>query len=118
MTIRSRALTHSTASAGALLSLTAALLTFPNFTSAQADPFVTLYRDSCSVCHGESLEGAAQGTPLIGAPLKQGDSIAELTKSIGDNRGKAKDVESLKGVVGAINQNCDNCHEPYQVRNR
>jgi cytochrome c556 len=44
--------------------------------------------------------------------------LAGLSKSIGDNRGKAKDVESLKGVVGAINQNCDNCHERYQVRNR
>jgi cytochrome c556 len=44
--------------------------------------------------------------------------LARLTKSIADNRGKAKDIESLKGVVGAINQNCDNCHESYQVRNR
>jgi cytochrome c556 len=44
--------------------------------------------------------------------------LARLTKSIADNRGKAKDVDSLKGVVGAINQNCDNCHESYQVRNQ
>jgi cytochrome c556 len=41
--------------------------------------------------------------------------LAALAKSIADNRGKPKDVESLKGVVGDINQKCDNCHERYQV---
>jgi cytochrome c556 len=44
--------------------------------------------------------------------------LARLTKSIADNRGKAKDVDGLKGVVGAINQNCDDCHESYRARNR
>jgi mono/diheme cytochrome c family protein len=51
---------------------------------AQQDPFVTVYRDNCSVCHGEKLEGAAQGTPLAGVALKHGDSIAAITKSIAD----------------------------------
>ena len=46
-------------------------------TRAQQDPFLTVYRDNCSVCHGEKLEGAAQGTPLAGVALKHGDSIAE-----------------------------------------
>ena len=41
--------------------------------------------------------------------------LAALTKSINDNRGKAKDVDSLKGIVRDINQRCDNCHESYQV---
>ena len=41
--------------------------------------------------------------------------LAALTKSINDNRGKAKDVDSLKGVVRDINQRCDSCHESYQV---
>ncbi len=44
--------------------------------------------------------------------------LAKLTKSIADSRGKARDVESLKGVVSSINQNCDSCHESYQVRNQ
>ena len=48
------------------------------------DPFVTPYTESCSVCHGASLEGAAQGPPLVGVELKHGDSIAELTKSIAE----------------------------------
>ena len=51
-------------------------------THAQQDPFLSVYRDNCSVCHGEKLEGAAQGTPLAGVALKHGDSIAEITKSI------------------------------------
>ena len=41
--------------------------------------------------------------------------LAALTKSINDNRGKAKDLDSLKGVVRDINQRCDSCHESYQV---
>ncbi len=51
-------------------------------THAQQDPFLSVYRDNCSVCHGDKLEGAAQGTPLTGVALKHGDSIAEITKSI------------------------------------
>jgi glucose/arabinose dehydrogenase len=49
----------------------------------QPDPFGGLYQESCGVCHGASLEGAAQGTPLVGE-LRHGDSIADLTKSIAD----------------------------------
>ena len=44
--------------------------------------------------------------------------LANLTKSIAENRGKAKDVDGLKEVVRSINQNCEGCHELYQVRNR
>ena len=51
---------------------------------APGDPFLAPYRDNCSVCHGENLEGAAQGPPLVGVELKHGDSIAALTKTIGD----------------------------------
>ncbi len=40
-----------------------------------------LFQQNCSVCHGENLEGAAQGTPLRG-DLRHGDSMAELTASI------------------------------------
>lgn len=44
--------------------------------------------------------------------------LAKLTKSIADNRGKAKDLDGLKEAVREINQNCDNCHESYQVKNQ
>ena len=49
---------------------------------APQDPFLAPYRENCSVCHGEKLEGAAQGTPLAGVPLKHGDSIEEIAQSI------------------------------------
>ncbi len=60
----------------------AAALGVAGATQAQQDPFVTVYRDNCGVCHGEKLEGAAQGTPLAGVALKHGESIAEITQSI------------------------------------
>ena len=44
--------------------------------------------------------------------------LANLTKIIAENRGKAKDVDGLKEVVRSINQNCEGCHELYQVRSR
>ena len=52
--------------------------------SAPADPFGGPYGELCSVCHGLSLEGAAQGPPLAGVELKHGDSIDALAKSIAD----------------------------------
>jgi len=44
--------------------------------------------------------------------------LAKLTESIKESRGKAKDLDSVKTIVNTINQNCDNCHETYQVRNQ
>jgi cytochrome c556 len=44
--------------------------------------------------------------------------LAVLTKTVGDSRGKAKDVDSLKVLVRNINQACDNCHEKYQVKSQ
>jgi glucose/arabinose dehydrogenase/cytochrome c5 len=77
MTARIRSLVAAGSVAAAAASWLAAA-------TAQEDPFVTPYRENCSVCHGENLEGAAQGTPLVGVELKHGDSIAQLTKSIAE----------------------------------
>ena len=41
-----------------------------------------LYSENCAVCHGERLEGAPQGTPLIGGALTHGASTDELVASI------------------------------------
>ena len=41
-----------------------------------------LYATHCAVCHGERLEGAAQGTPLVGAELRYGDTAEAIAKSI------------------------------------
>src|SRR5262245_15211819 len=47
-----------------------------------ADPFTSTYTESCAVCHGANLEGAAQGTPLAGVAFKHGDSVDEIAKTI------------------------------------
>ena len=39
-----------------------------------------MFQESCAVCHGENLEGAAQGTPLRGE-LRHGDSMADIIAS-------------------------------------
>ncbi len=41
------------------------------------------YAESCAVCHGENLEGAALGVPLLGE-LRHGDSFDEIVSSIGN----------------------------------
>ena len=44
--------------------------------------------------------------------------LAKLAKSISDSRGKVHDLEALQGIVNTINQNCNDCHEIYQITNR
>jgi len=46
--------------------------------------FARVFVENCAVCHGEQLEGAAQGTPLAGADLLHGDSMEALIASIAD----------------------------------
>jgi aldose sugar dehydrogenase len=48
------------------------------------DPFGGPYAEVCSVCHGDKLQGAAQGPPLAGVALKHGDSMDQLVRSIAD----------------------------------
>lgn len=50
--------------------------------AALGDPFVALYDEKCSVCHGENLEGTPLGTPLLASSLIHGDSVDEISKSI------------------------------------
>jgi glucose/arabinose dehydrogenase len=47
------------------------------------DPYPPLYGENCGVCHGEAFEGAAQGPALVGRALTHGDSVAQLSLSIG-----------------------------------
>ena len=39
-----------------------------------------MFQENCAVCHGENLEGAAQGTPLRGE-LRHGESMADIIAS-------------------------------------
>lgn len=50
--------------------------------AAPPDPFAAPYAESCAVCHGANLEGAAQGLPLAGRSLTHGDSVDAIAKSI------------------------------------
>ncbi len=45
------------------------------------DAFVAPYTENCAVCHGETLEGTAQGPPLLG-DLAHGNSTEDLQRSI------------------------------------
>lgn len=42
-----------------------------------------LYGEHCAVCHGEQLQGAAQGVALLGRELKGGTTVADIEASIG-----------------------------------
>ncbi len=44
--------------------------------------FEGLYDERCAACHGDKLQGSAEGTPLVGGDLIHGDSVDALTKSI------------------------------------
>ncbi|MCB1685688.1 MAG: PQQ-dependent sugar dehydrogenase [Pseudomonadales bacterium] len=44
--------------------------------------YADLYQVQCAVCHGDRLQGEAQGTPLVGVDLIHGDSIDALILSI------------------------------------
>jgi len=46
------------------------------------DGFIKQFNEQCAVCHGENLQGAALGTPLVGVTLRHGDSVKEIAKSI------------------------------------
>ncbi|GAB1263498.1 PQQ-dependent sugar dehydrogenase [Aurantivibrio infirmus] len=48
----------------------------PGFEQAE-----TLYQENCAVCHGEKLEGAAQGVSLLGQ-LQHGVSVSAIVASI------------------------------------
>ncbi|MCH8136761.1 MAG: cytochrome c [Proteobacteria bacterium] len=71
-----------------LMVFTTTLIVAPAaFAQAQAYSGVTdsiaLFQENCAVCHGDSLQGEPQGTPLRGE-LRHGDSMAEITASIGN----------------------------------
>ena len=46
------------------------------------DGFIKQFNERCAVCHGENLNGAALGTPLVGVDLRHGDSVKEIAASI------------------------------------
>ena len=62
-----------------------------------------LFQENCAVCHGENLQGAAQGTPLRGE-LTHGDAMANVAASIAG------------GYVDAGMPSWDDIFTPVQIR--
>ena len=113
------------------LLLPAALITATS-ASAQQEPVAysgvtesrLMFQENCAVCHGEDLEGAAQGTPLRGE-LVHGESMAEVVASIANGnvdsgmpswddifspveiRGLAMYVLETRANVGYVTSNYD-----------
>ncbi len=51
--------------------------------SGEADPFANRFDEACAQCHGNDLQGIpGQGNALLGEPLKHGESVAALSRSI------------------------------------
>ncbi len=48
------------------------------------DLFIKQFNENCAGCHGEDLRGLTLGPPLVGAALKNGDSVKEIAESIAD----------------------------------
>jgi len=48
------------------------------------DLFIKQFNDNCGSCHGEDLRGTPLGTPLVGIPLRYGEGVQEIAKSIAE----------------------------------
>lgn len=46
------------------------------------DIFISQFNEACGSCHGEDLRGLTRGPALVAAPLRHGDSVAEIAASI------------------------------------
>ncbi len=46
------------------------------------DIYVPMFADNCASCHGEQLDGTAQGPALVGVGLRHGDTVAAMQDSI------------------------------------
>jgi glucose/arabinose dehydrogenase len=53
------------------------------------DTFISRFNEACGSCHGEDLRGLTRGPALVGAPLRQGDSVAEIAASIANGSPEA-----------------------------
>ena len=62
------------------------------------DEVGAVYTEHCAVCHGEALEGAAQGPALVGVPLAGGESVQELVHSIAEGNA-AKGMPGWRGTL-------------------
>ena len=62
----------------------ASLAATSTFGQGRSQAFERLYQQHCAVCHGDRFQGAAQGTPLVNAPLIRGEGVEAIAKSIAE----------------------------------
>lgn len=81
-------------------------------------PISEVYKENCTACHGENLQGNGQGPALLGRRLSYGDTVEELSRSIRkgyQNAGmpawgsilSAAKIRSLSLYIIAQRQNAD-----------
>ncbi|MEM6705177.1 MAG: PQQ-dependent sugar dehydrogenase [Acidobacteriota bacterium] len=79
-----RNLARSATSIACLFLSVSVLAQAPTAGGDRSEAWSALYTDYCGVCHGDDLRGEAQGTPLVGADLKHGDTVEELASTISE----------------------------------
>ena len=62
------------------------------------DEMGDIYQAQCAVCHGASLEGAAQGPGLVADRLTHGDTVSEVVVSIRDGV-PSKGMPAWGGII-------------------
>lgn len=84
-----------------------------------------LYAEVCSACHGETLEGTALGSALVGADLRRGDSSEAVQASIRTGNpemqmpafGDVLDAQQIQSLaIFVLEQRRGYTYEHYGVR--
>ena len=50
------------------------------------DLFIKQFNDQCGACHGEDLRGTPLGTPLVGIPLRYGETVQDMIDWLREDR--------------------------------
>ena len=67
---------------------------------------------------GVKLDGDYSTSPKVWEDKSGFDAkIAGFAKTVGEAKGKIKDLDSLKANMPAIGKECGGCHETYRVKN-
>ena len=64
------------------ISLAVCLMSTTSLAQPRYGAIGDFFNETCSACHGTSLEGTNIGTPLVGIDLKNGDSVEAIQRSI------------------------------------
>jgi cytochrome c556 len=80
-----------------------------------ADKFSTLFPDSIK---GLKPEGEYYASPKVWTERAAFEArAASFAKTVGEVKGKIKDLESLKATVPLLGKECSGCHETFRIKN-